>query len=153
VRRRRWPAGAAVAAVALAAVALALPERVDQAEIAADRTVRQAEAEADLPAAVRAAGGPGRVLRCGEPATGRFKSPVLAWLLREPIDHIISLRRPAGFVFQLREPDGSYAPLVTRRAPVVGSAGRWRVVVPRCRALGWDVAQRRPLPRIVAGVH
>jgi hypothetical protein len=149
LRRGRALAAVAVAVVVLGAVAVTLPDRVRQADDAADRTARQAEAEADLPAAVTAAGGRARVLRCGDPAIGRFKSPVLAWLLRRPINHVISLRRPEGFVFQLRQPDGTYAPLVTRRAPVVGEAGRWRVVVPRCRALGWDSAQRRPLPRAI----
>jgi hypothetical protein len=149
--RRGWRIpGALVGLVAVALAAVALPDRVDQAQDAARRTVRQSEAEADLPAAVAAAGGRARVVRCGDPATGRFKSPVLAWLLHRPIDRVISLRAPEGFTFQLRQLDGTYAPEVTRRAPVVGEAGRWRVVVPRCRALGWDSAERRPLPAALA---
>jgi hypothetical protein len=137
-----WAAGIAL----VVAVAWFVPPRVDQARDAADRTARQAAVEADLPTAIGAAGGRNRVVRCGDPATGRFKVPVLAWRLRRPIDHVIALRRPEGFVFQLRTPQGTYSPLVSGRAPVVAAVGPWRVAVPRCRRLGWDSARDARLP-------
>jgi hypothetical protein len=92
-----------------------------------DTARSQARLYAALPTAVERAGGRERVLACGDPYTGDFRIPVLAWHLRTHLGEVGTpdeLERPA-VVFHARgtPPLGEIPfPLET-----VARAGEWTV--------------------------
>jgi hypothetical protein len=119
------------------------------------RTVRYEKAlDQDLDAAVARAGGRRAALRCGQPYTGPFQVPTVAWRLGLPVGGVDYIPRAPGVVFRTRPIRG------TRTAPTIpppgepfrfaGAAGSWDVFVacppaaPGARANARPAAVERP---------
>jgi hypothetical protein len=136
---RRWGRGAAVAAAALVAAASAPFVVAEAGTFATDLRLTRAEAAlyGDLDRAVAAAGGPGRVRRCGAVYTGRFDTMALAWRLHVQLDRVEIFPVRAGTLFasrrySLTRPRPSALSLDPRYPRVAGTA-RW-IVRARCGA-------------------
>ena len=119
-RRNRF-AGGAVALLACAAfAAAAVPDaRLLPADAAAIDKV--ADMDAGLSRSVRAAGGAGAVLRCGQPTTPWYTVTAVAWDLNVPPNDVHGRphgRRPVVFRARPRR-DGSWRVLETRRCRLV----------------------------------
>jgi hypothetical protein len=94
--------------------------------------VYQARLRSDLPVALAAAGGRGRVLGCGRLAAEKFSRPYVAWQLGVPLRRIGLDPAPRGYVLAARPSRDSR---VTSRASghkVLARAGPWRVLVAGC---------------------
>jgi hypothetical protein len=86
--------------------------------------------QADLAAAIRAAGGRDAVLRCGRPYVGPLRGPLMAYRL-----HVAKRRvepddppRGAGVVFRsARSPGGPVAPDAPPAFRRVARAGAWEI--------------------------
>lgn len=119
------------AAAGLAVVAAAAPFLVSPARSLsdqADEVRREAGTNRELTHAVRDAGGADKVLSCGQPATGPFYVPVLAWNLGLHVEQVY--REPAlpGVVFRagIHRPPPAPGPRSSYRA--IAGSGRWRVL-------------------------
>jgi hypothetical protein len=138
LRGLRAGGAGAVIGVTAVVVAFAVPW-----ERAMDRTFRSVEYQTGLTdglgTAVERAGGAGRLLACGEPSTGPFQVPVVAWELDVHAERVHLDPTVPAVAFRVRNiPGGPPAPALE---PIGGEAGvrtfataaGWRIVG-RCRA-------------------
>jgi MFS family permease len=130
---RRPPRVAALALVALAALAFAAPSlaRFTQTVRAARDQARLSD---DLANAVQRAGGRHRLLACGDPYTGPFEVPKVAWLLHVHTHQVALQPRAPAVIFTTRA-DTPLSPM-PRLEGVEGAAGArtlaltryWRII-------------------------
>ncbi len=81
----------------------------------------------DLPSAIAAAGGRAVVLRCGRPAVGRLRGPLLAYHLAVPKAVVRADGQPAAVTFRSRRGTGPVTPPADPVARVIAATGRWQV--------------------------
>jgi hypothetical protein len=139
---RGLPVAVSAAVALVAALVLAARPGVERLHAGDERIRAQAEISADLPDAVRLAGGRERVLACGRVFTGPFEFPVVAWTLRLHMRELSTTPRAPGAFFRAR-PTGHGS--ATASPPRV--AGGFRLVA---RTPLWDVltaCRRSPLRR------
>ncbi len=93
-----------------------------------DGLAHRAALHEDLPRAIARAGGRAAVLRCGQPAVGRYRGPLLAYHLGVSKSAVRADGAPGGVSFRSRLRAGQ--PLSPPRDPAarpVAAVGRWRV--------------------------
>ncbi len=126
--RRRMGAAATGAALALAvAVFVALPPWIGRKTLSLPSTygslLYQAHLRQDLTRAVRAVGGPGRVLRCGTVMTEGFQVPMVAWTLGV---HTARIEAPPASLSQPgAPPDVIFQTRATRQASLLPLVHSW----------------------------
>lgn len=123
-----WRPRVALPVIVLAAVAGMVPWAVSLPDLAR-RLDHQARLIADLDRAVTLAGGRAAVLRCGRPAVGPLRGPLMAYALRVPKRVVRFETAPPGVVFVSRlTPRAPALPVTaaTRGGDLV-RAGTWRV--------------------------
>jgi hypothetical protein len=92
----------------------------------------QSELADELPGLVRAAGGADRLKACGDPYTGPFMVPVVAWNLRVHTQDVQLTPQAPAVVFRVRNVEGSSLdPSVASMglAPAIVSDAKWRIVL------------------------
>lgn len=121
---------APVATTALCVIALApLPFAIAPASDLARDLAQDARLTGDIAPALDAAGGPSRVVACGNLAAGRYRFPRLAWRLGVPISAISLDPQPSGVVLRSRHrPDEPLEPAVPGGYRSVAISGRWEVL-------------------------
>jgi hypothetical protein len=128
---RRAPSRAVVAAVALAVgIGFAAPS-VQRFGRTMQNLEYQADLANELPHLVRAAGGAGALRRCGDPYTGPFLVPVVAWYLHVHTQQVQLKARNPAVVFRVMTTPTSRP--VPRLHDVAGGktlalGQRWRIV-------------------------
>lgn len=118
--------GRAVAAVALvAALPFAIAEAGDVSDLA-PRLRHQHDLARDLDRVIAELGGAGAVLRCGEPAVGRYRGTLLAYALDVHKHRVRADGRPGRLTFssRLTEQAPSQPPPA---GPAIASNARWLV--------------------------
>ena len=131
-------AGTALAAglIVLAVAPFAVAEVLSLHKVT-EGVQREANLHSDLQAAIARGGGPDRLLACGEPFTGPYQVPVLAWELGVHTGRVELEPRAPGVVFRARPIVPKGAEIVVPRAGPpfrrVASAGRWQLFT-RCRS-------------------
>lgn len=127
---RSWAGLAVAAALVLAAGALALPR---MSFLAGDgqRLLREAELYEDIPRVVARAGGRDRLLDCGQPFTGPYQVPSIAWYMHVhtgtvthvPPEHGVAFRPAPGSGEEPRFPMPPVPPFER-----VASSEKWNVL-------------------------
>jgi hypothetical protein len=127
------PGLAGVAAVLAAWVALDAPARLAHFRRQEAFVEAQAGAAGALPAAIDAAGGPRRLLACGDPAVPLFTGPMIAWDLGVPPARLDRPSANATVIFQERgRPHAPFAPPGSRARRVAAANAHWRILTARC---------------------
>jgi MFS family permease len=125
---RRRGAEVATACVAGAVLlAAAAPKLADLPQLRRDQAWARGLA-ADLPGAIRAAGGREAVLACGRPYVGDLRGPLLAYHLDVEKRRVAFRPRPPGVVFGSRlHPGAAVEPPAAEAFAPVARSGRWEV--------------------------
>ncbi len=84
--------------------------------------------------AIGAAGGRDAVLRCGRPAVGRLRGPLLAYHLRVPKRVVRADGWPGAVTFRSRRGSEPVTPPPDRQAATLATTARWQVQS-RCAAV------------------
>ncbi len=93
--------------VAALAAAVGLAPGIHGLPVIHDRLEYQQRMTAELPAVVRAAGGPAVIERCGAVGTGSFLVPQVAWYTHRHLDQVFNESVDRGTVFEVRTNAGS----------------------------------------------
>lgn len=115
----------ALAAVAAIAVALA-PARLADTGAELARVADEAELYGSLDDAVSAAGGPAAIRALGRPATGRFRGPAVAYVLKVPKARVLAPGRGAVVLRSRIRRGATVQPPASGR--VLARSARWEIV-------------------------
>ena len=126
----RWGTGFAGITVVIVILVVAGAPRIAGLGDLRRRQAHQWDLQADLAAAVEAAGGAEEVLDCGSPYVGPLRGPLAAYRLGVA-RHVVEPDRPPeapGFVFRSRlMPGSALLPAVPTGYTKVASTGAWQV--------------------------
>lgn len=125
-----WAAHAAAAALALAAGVVAAP-RMAFLVGDAQRLLREAQLYEDIPRAVARAGGRSRLLDCGQPFTGPYQVPSIAWYMHVHTGTVTHVPRGRGVAFRPRPGSGEdprFPPPATPPFERVATSSKWDVL-------------------------